>query len=171
MDANNYSRFSVDTLKGLFGEKVNQRYVYIYKRGILAWNKCKPQVNWELSHSGVWSQLQHLWVERTRSNTTTKQFSGDWVSYNLTQSWHYLHERQQQIQYSVGSVPQGYHPFQMSVISPCHLLSTWPTGYKLEDPMTSSLHFRGQSKAQVATCTPSWLSMKQRFPRPLFGFD
>lgn len=45
MDANNYSRFSVDTLKGLFGEKVNQRYVYIYKRGRLAWNKCKPQVN------------------------------------------------------------------------------------------------------------------------------
>lgn len=32
MDVNNYSRFSVDPLKGLFVEKVNQRYVYIYKK-------------------------------------------------------------------------------------------------------------------------------------------
>lgn len=31
VDANNYSRFSVHTLKGLFGENVNQRYVNIQK--------------------------------------------------------------------------------------------------------------------------------------------
>lgn len=147
MDANNHSRLSVATLKGLFGEWVNQRYI---QKCILAWNKCKRQVSWELSQFRVWSQFQHLWVERTCSSTTTKQFSGDCLGVLQFNSILTLSTREtQQIQYSKGSVPPSYHPFQTSVISPCHLLSTWPTGYKLEDPLTSVLHFRGQSKAPV----------------------